>query len=229
LSLRDANIINEGTAIGLVNCNLTLDGGVIASSVVGVTDCPPGAAMCTPSTGRTYRIERTLFEANTYAISFRQGGSAIIRNNLFIRNGNGNYSRVIDLLMPPGAGIFAYNTLYANNSGCTYVGTVCCSGGETGCGTLSSNIVYGEAACPDQVFYSAPAMSNTLAETTWNGTGNLVGDPKFVNLVSDFTPGPGSPAINKGNPDATLMPTVDFYGKPRPVGGAPDIGAIEVQ
>jgi hypothetical protein len=132
--------------------------------------------------------------------------------------------------MPDGAGIFAYNTLYANDSGCTYVGTVCCSGGPTGCGTLSSNIVWGEPDCPDQVFYSAPSMTNTLAETTWNGLGNVVGDPRFVNVAGgDFTPGTGSPAIDAANPAAALMPAVDFYGKPRPVGSAPDIGAIEVQ
>ncbi len=229
LTLRDVNIANADAAIGLNNCNLNLQGGSLTSNVTGVTDCPPGVMACATGVGHTYTIERVLFEANTYAIGARQGATGIIRNNLFVKNGNGNYSRVIDLEMPVGAGIFAYNTLFQNNSGCTYVGTICCSGGSTGCGTHSSNILFGEPTCPEQVYYSGPPISNTLAETIWNGTGNLVGDPKFVNaMTGDFTPGAGSPAINKGNPDATLMPKVDFYGKPRPV-GAPDIGAIEVQ
>ncbi len=40
----------------------------------------------------------------------------------------------------------------------------------------------------------------------WPGTGNIVGDPRFVNATSDFHLQPGSPCIDAGDPSAALDP-----------------------
>jgi len=55
-------------------------------------------------------------------------------------------------------------------------------------------------------------------------------DPKLTRVTFpdfDATPRPGSPLINAGKPLSNV--THDFFGRPRPAGGATDIGAVEVQ
>jgi hypothetical protein len=54
-----------------------------------------------------------------------------------------------------------------------------------------------------------------------SGTGNVQGDPM---LGSDYAPAATSPAVGHANPASML--SIDFYGKPRPVGSA-DMGAVE--
>jgi hypothetical protein len=62
-----------------------------------------------------------------------------------------------------------------------------------------------------------PTLSNNLF-----GAGY---DPKFINpAAGDYRLQPGSPAIDKGNPNGL---TSDFAGKPRPWGNGIDIGAYE--
>jgi hypothetical protein len=179
-------------------------------------------------------VERSYFEANVTTIYF-SGATALIRNNLLIKNGFVSYCRVVWLDEAATTGIFAYNTMYGNENGCIYTGLVACAGGPDGCGRLSSNVSWNNLQtpmpCPDQVYYSAPALTNSLSEATWPGTGNISGtDPRFAGVATgDFSLAAGSPAVDKGSTVTGIMPTVDYFGNPRPRGMGPDIGAIETR
>ena len=68
---------------------------------------------------------------------------------------------------------------------------------------------------------------------TFNQGNNLNTDPLFLNPGGDdFRLGPDSPLINSGTlsvPSPPGLPSTDFEGKPRALGGAPDIGAYETE
>jgi len=63
---------------------------------------------------------------------------------------------------------------------------------------------------------------------TSGGTGSISNDPKFISLF-DAHLQCSSPAINAGSNSAPAVPSYDFDGNPRPVGGIVDMGAIEKQ
>jgi hypothetical protein len=72
-------------------------------------------------------------------------------------------------------------------------------------------------------------------EGTPGCTGCVVGSPRYVNPEGfDFTPGPGSPAIDAGGPEESVYATFQTtYGldirNGRPVGAAWDIGSTEAR
>lgn len=181
---------------------------------------------------RTLTIERNRFEDNGVALTVSRVKTAKIENNLFLRNGAEGYVRVIELRAR--ATKFAYNTLVENFNSCTYVGVVACNDGVvSSIGNLAFNNFPGRVEmCQDQLFsscnFNMHTMTYNLTEVPYPGVGNKAGNPLFVDAANgNYTPGPGSPAIDKGNPD--IAPDDDLNGAPRPVGGGPDIGAIEVQ
>jgi hypothetical protein len=80
------------------------------------------------------------------------------------------------------------------------------------------------------------SIIENLGTATVGGSSMNV-DPKLNDLATDPSapsapqtqkPQPTSPAINAGDP-AFTTPTVDERGKPRPSGGAVDLGAVELQ
>ena len=62
----------------------------------------------------------------------------------------------------------------------------------------------------------------------YGGTGNIDADPFFVNpSASDYHLQPGSPCIDIGDNAAPSLPTTDFEGDPRILGGIVDMGVDE--
>lgn len=179
---------------------------------------------CGAGCTKTASILRNRFEDNGSAISAWDQGEVTLENNLFLRNGADGYVRVIELRALKSR--FAYNTLVGNYNGCTYVGIVAC---DSNCINVA-NISYGSFPgkdCQDQVWYGG-TLSYNLTEVAYPGVSNKIGDPKFVDAASgNYTPGPGSPALDAGNPNEA--PPLDLLGTKRPVGAAPDIGAVEAQ
>ncbi len=86
----------------------------------------------------------------------------------------------------------------------------------------------------NDVFSGGHAAWSGVCDFTTN-PGNIFADPYFVNPnVSNFHLQPGSLAINAGNNAAgtfqfPTLPSTDFDGNPRIVGGRVDLGAYEYQ
>jgi hypothetical protein len=58
---------------------------------------------------------------------------------------------------------------------------------------------------------------------------NLNVDPLLVDPAADLRLAAGSPVIDRGDPAAPALPTVDFDGNSRVIGPAPDMGALEAR
>lgn len=230
LLIKDSHFEGNSVAVSANDCDLVvgqsefvanaspLENGYVALSA-GCTD-----AVC----AHTLAIDRSRFESNGKALYTSM--NTVIQNSLFVRNGDsgssGAYNRVLEFR---GKLKLAYNTLLENYNGCSYVGLLACDSGDCeAVGNITFNNFPKPLDCPDQVFYNFTRMSYNLTETLYPGLGNLVGDPLLTNTATfDYTPRKGSRAIDNGNPlDA---PKVDYTGNARPLGAAPDIGAIEAQ
>jgi hypothetical protein len=215
---------------------------------VSITDCDATFAQVTftgnhtaltsqstfPTPSQALTVERCLFEGNTQAIDF-DGDHFTIRNNLFVKNGQTSYVRIVKPI-GQGPSVFSYNTLYGNDNNCSYEGgLVACEGGASKCGVQSSNLFWGNMyggtstmPCYDQVYETPPPITHSITETTWPGTSNSTADPRLTDPTNgDYTPGAGSHAIDNGDTSIDV-PAVDYLGNPRDP-NAPDIGAIEVQ
>lgn len=73
------------------------------------------------------------------------------------------------------------------------------------------------------------AITSSLVEGGYSGTGNIDADPMFLDAVNgDLHLKPSSPAINKGD-NAANTATTDLDSKPRIYGNIVDMGAYEFQ
>jgi len=150
-------------------------------------------------------------------IWFGNGGSARVRNCTLVSNSAPGQTNAGIRKQGTGGDLQVHDTILWGNTG---------PSGAQG----AANQV--NAATP--VFYS-------LVQGGFAGTGNVDGDPAFVDAAAlDFTPGPGSPAIDAGDNGAVQAgSTLDWAGRPRfadvlavadtGVGPAPvvDMGAFE--
>ncbi len=152
-------------------------------------------------------------------------GKTLVTNNLVYLNG--------------GSGIHSYssanvdiinNSSYQNSSQLNY-GEIYAQGSTNV--KLYNNVMYarsGRAVNPNgsnsNVTYNYNLYYNGTPAVT--GPNDIVGNPLYVNPAGgDFHLQSGSPAINSGT--SNLAPSNDFAYNPRPVGGAVDRGAYELQ
>ena len=112
---------------------------------------------------------------------------------------------------------------------CTLTGNSASTGGGACYSALTNCIVYYNAALRGTNYEGGPLNYCCTVPLPTNGTGNIAGDPQFVNLAGDdFHLQSNSPCINAGN-NASVTTTNDLDGNPRIVGGTVDIGAYEFQ
>jgi hypothetical protein len=78
------------------------------------------------------------------------------------------------------------------------------------------------------VYYSCPNPEYSVIEVTYPGTGNVVGDPGFVDYAGeDYRLTADSIAVDLVQ--SSEGPGDDYDGNPRPVGDDRDAGAFERQ
>ncbi len=176
-----------------------------------------------------------------------------IKRNLIALNGSGGTSAVIDLrgLSPTlvnniiiwnnGHGVYneGENPTITNNTiSFNYGGTGIANVGPSSLSPqITNNIVTSNG---HYGIYSDGSNSplntyNDVWGNAWGdyyltsgGTGSISQDPKFVSIF-DAHLQCSSPAINAGSNSAPSVPTYDFDGNPRPIGGIVDMGAYEKQ
>ena len=220
----------DGNAAGILatDCDVAVSDSLLKNNAPGATfkTAAIWSACTTAHCAKTTTFVRNKFLDNGVAVYLSQQASATIENNLFLRNGFENYTRVLELVADQTR--VAYNTLVENFNNGIYVGIVACNGGCTVIGNISFNNFPGHPEYAEQVFYGNPPMSYNLTEVTYPGATNKTGDPKFIDAAKgDYTPGAGSPALDKGDPKD--FPPLDLNRNGRPGGNAPDIGAVEAQ
>ena len=95
-------------------------------------------------------------------------------------------------------------------------------------GAMTNCIVYFNT--PYNCYLIPAGYSCTTADSYLSGTGNITGDPTFVNTAAaGFMIATNSPCKNAGTPRAWMTGAKDLYGDCRVSGSAPDMGAYEVQ
>ncbi len=123
---------------------------------------------------------------------------------------------------------FEHNTVYSTSGG-GYRFLDCVSGVTPSMVKMSNNVFHtnvriassGNFTHTNNLYYMTGGA--TVGYTL--GSGQKTGDPRFANpAAKDLRPQSGSPAIDMG---ANLGYTNDLDDKPRPVGAAPDAGALE--
>ena len=175
--------------------------------------------------------------ANSSGGAFYSNGNHTVANSLF--TGNVGLS---------GGGIFnsnnsstVVNSTFSDNTG-RNAGAIAFLGDEEDTPSVSNSIIYGNRnfASDDQIFVGETGLSvtNSLVEGGFEGEGNLDVSPEFVAPDNfDYRLSEGSPAINAGNNEATVLSgegedtvvelSEDLAGNPRTVGNTVDLGAYE--
>jgi hypothetical protein len=169
--------------------------------------------------GNNWTICNNVFYNNgTVEIYHYSGGNHTICNNTIVAGPNED----VNLTGMFSNGVLLHNaswgSLYQNNiiDG-FYYGVYNISWGAAS--TFSNNLIRNKPA-------GNAAFFNPGGTPTINQNNLLNRNPGFVNPnVNDFHLAAGSPAIDAGKPVANL--TTDIEGKPRPGGGAFDLGAYE--
>ena len=231
VAIKNSHFEGNSVAVNASECDLSVSHSFFEANAAPLKNgfVALSTACTDPACAHPLTIESSRFEGNGKAL-YTSVGSTVIRNSLFLRNGDagnyGDYNRVLEFRGTTAK--LSYNTLVENFNKCSYVGLLACANGVCdGVGNISWNN-FPMQTCQDQVFYSFATLSHNLTEVLFPGARNKVGNPLFVAAATgNYTPGKGSPAIDSGNPADT--PASDYNNKPRPVGAAPDVGAIEVQ
>jgi Right handed beta helix region/Protein of unknown function (DUF1565) len=132
-------------------------------------------------------------------------GSSVYNLNVFNNTFSGNYVGVV--IRPMNSSTVAWRNNVIAGNGTNYLNNLGWDPGST-----DYNLYWGNGTGP--------------------GVHNVIADPRFTNAdAGGFTPQPGSPVIDAGDPNTPIETagTADFRGLPRIVNGRIDIGAYEAR
>jgi hypothetical protein len=100
-------------------------------------------------------------------------------------------------------------------------------GGTASCG-LTNSILYFNSQAQGPEFQPSDTFDYCLTSTPVAGAGNIVGNPLFIDIASDYHLSPQSPCINSGmNSALNDADTFDLDGHARVVDFTVDLGAYE--
>ncbi len=149
--------------------------------------------------------------------SSTQPSSATVVNNLV-------YASVEGIAVKDSAAArIVHNTVVSNTTGLALYEAWDHEGLGGGRATVVNTILWGNGEQISLDALSTVTVTYSIVGGNWPGDGNLDADPLFVG-PDDYHLGDDSPAINAGRDEGIA---VDLDGQPRPVGGAPDMGAYE--
>jgi hypothetical protein len=209
-----------------------------------------GAAFELDGAGSTLIEDNTIVDNNA---SGGQGGGLYIINeadeiivqNLIVGNAAGSGSQIYSLIPQSASGfVLVNNTIVSSPTG-TADAAVIADGFNTNA-QIINNIILATGSeagllC-NPIYQDGPPIiqyNDTVSKTLSYGdscagfagqNGNISDPPHFVNAgKNNFQLLRGSPAINAGTNSAPDLPSKDFAGHPRIVGGVIDMGAYEYQ
>jgi hypothetical protein len=166
---------------------------------------------------------------------FCDSASPTIINNVISGNSVGGAdlnSRGGGICLENSAPMIVSNTFHRNDTGSSFMG-IPGDGGAIYCGGNSSPAVVNSILWdnfPDEIYIlsGSPVVTYSNVMGGWTGTGNIDGDPLFVDAAGgDYHLTLASPCRDSGDNSSVTYPD-DFEGDPRIAGGAVDMGADEI-
>lgn len=152
-----------------------------------------------------------------------------ITNNFIYRNG-GQTNPLDSPIVLKGYGVFAHNTVVANIGGNSMQNTILCAGSSL----IQASIIYPDpASTPMRSQFSGGCMLDKVVVHSYDGAiaGSIVKTPVFGSIP----PIPYALIADTKNDDCCVdkitnsLAPFDYYGRPRPIGAAADIGAQELK
>lgn len=217
-------VISNGADVTITG--LTISGAGGASNPQGVVCSPNGGG--TP----TLRLRRTKVAQNVGGGLSITGCNYSVTNTFVVDNGSAT-STVggvqIANVGTAGQHEFLFNTIASN---------IGAAGGDTGvaCVAVATPLVFADSIVfANQVSSGGKQVNGNNCAWSYSdigdavtGTGNITGDPQFVDTSgADFHIKPTSPAKDMADPAATVK--IDYDGDARPSGPHSDMGADEAQ
>ncbi len=199
---------------------------------------PGGVSFFQP--GTVTMLDSTIEGNSPGGITLFNDNTATVVQNLITGNPGGPGI----LVSAPGKSegpIFTNNTVVAGKN----QGALGVTGVDSGVELYNNIFVSGAATQPAVTCSTAssPTPPHFVTDLAWSGGGqavlgscvssflnhgNLTANPEFANpSINDYQLMPGSPAINAGTNGAPAVPSTDFLGNPRIVGGVIDLGVYE--
>ena len=174
--------------------------------------------------------------ANSSGGAFFSRGNHTVANSLFAGNVSSSGGGIFNLNNSPSV----VNSTFSDNIA-REGSAIAFSGDREDRPSIANSIIYDNSTFANGDSIAAGetrlSVSNSLVEGGFEGEGNLDVDPQFVAPDNfDYRLNAGSPAINAGNNEATVLSgqgddavelTEDLAGNNRTVGNAVDLGAYE--
>ena len=196
-----------------------------------------GGAYLSAGLGKNTLTNNIFYNNNDSSIYYGGGayvrtdsGINILTNNTFYNNSaTNNGGGVFIYLNYDSAQADIYNNIFWNNTSSMGGNDLYIDNDGDSNGAGSTVRVFNNNFGVKSDFTTAQSEDFIVVDSgSYSYGNNLTQDPMFVDPANgDLNLKSNSPMINKGEPNAPSLPSTDFEGNPRVVGGAPDIGAYE--